>query len=130
MRLLAKELAARKEGAVYEARPLPSGERWATIAGRLDDVIVPLPPGTAHVSHINADLFERLAGPDFVGLPARSEMTAVFEGRRIEHVNSGMEGLRHLKVWTGRIVSPTLRVPADYAGSDVIGGQVPGRTVR
>jgi hypothetical protein len=86
-------------------------------SGRIDDMIVPLPVRTAYVTELKADLFGRLETKQASGLPPSAEITAVLDAQPISHFNSGMEDLRGLKVWTGKLVSRSIRVPIDCSNA-------------
>jgi hypothetical protein len=80
---------------------------------RIDDMVVPLPPGTAYVTELRADLFGRVEPKRLSELPASAEISAVFDAHPISTFNSGMEDLRRLKVWTGNLMSPSIRIPTN-----------------
>jgi hypothetical protein len=97
----------------YAAGTLGPGRTAGAFLGRIDDMVVPLPSGTAYVTDLKADLFGRVEPKRLSGLPSSAEISAVFDAQPISIFNSGMEDLRLLKVWTGKLVSPSIRIPTD-----------------
>jgi hypothetical protein len=94
---------------IYSPGKIGPERRAAGFVGRVDPIIVPLPPAASYMVDLSADLFG-LAPPkdEFV-------MSALLEAKALGTLNSATEGLRSLKVWTGRLVSAPIRVPADCA---------------
>lgn len=102
---------------IYGPGVLGPLRRAGAFAGRIDDIVVPLPPGTAYVTELRADLFGRLETKQASGIPTTAEVSAVLDAKPISTINSGMEGLRLLKVWTGRLQSSSIRIPADCSNA-------------
>lgn len=102
---------------IYGPGVLGPLRRSGAFAGRIDDLVVPLPPGTAYVTELKADLFGRLETKQASEIPTTAELSAVLDAKPISTINSGMEGLRGLKVWTGRLQSSSIRVPADCSNA-------------
>ena len=112
VRLLVKGSGKESDG-IYGAGTLGPLRTAGGFAGRIDDIVVRLLPGTAYVIDIGADMIGRVEPRFKSDLPVPSEISAIFEGRPISIINSGDEYLRLLKVWTGRVESSSIRVPAD-----------------
>jgi hypothetical protein len=102
---------------IYWAATLGPLRTSGIAPGRIDDLVVPLPPGTAYVTELNSDLFGRVEPRRQSALPVPSEISAIFEGRPLSALMRGVDSLsfQGLHVWTGTIESSSIRVPADCA---------------
>jgi hypothetical protein len=77
--------------------PMPS------IAGRVDDYIIPIRIGSTHTLTVSLTEFwdPKGAGLNFILKPGTYEIYAQLDSRGIRHVNSGTEGLVLMNIWKG-----------------------------
>ena len=84
--------------------------RYPTVAGRLDDYVVPLRVGSTYTLQLTLDQFWCLETKEF-SIPLLSGdnfLTAQFEGTGANAVNLDMPGIRLMNFWFGKVESNTL----------------------
>jgi len=81
----------------------------AGIAGRVDDLLVPLPVGAAYVLETRLSDYCCLETMEFRIEPASGQYTiaAAYKGEGPKYVNSDTEGVRLISVLTGEVTSDT-----------------------
>lgn len=82
--------------------------RHAGIAGRLDPFVVPLAVGCSYVLSVNFDNHWFI--PIGTSLPkGQYQITAVFEGKTVEHTNLDIKGIPLMPYWIGTIKSKAIQ---------------------
>lgn len=81
--------------------------RHALIRGRVDDLVVGLPAGSAYVLRLTSDRLWCTAAvePRTTLVPGRYRATARFEGKGAQTTNLDMPGLALMTFWKGRLDS-------------------------
>ncbi len=90
--------------------------RHPGIAGRLDPFVVPLAVGCTYVLRLDFDSYWLV--PVGTSLPnGQYRVTAVFDGKFVDHTNLDMEGISLMPYWTGTIKSKELLFKNTHGGS-------------
>jgi hypothetical protein len=84
-----------------------SDKRYAAVAGRVDDYVVPLRAGSTYTLKLRLDQFWSPDTQEFALQlkPGRYELSAQFQGGGAEHFNTGMEGMKLMNFWKGKLQS-------------------------
>jgi hypothetical protein len=84
-------------------------KRYAGVAGRLDDYVVPLRAGSTYTVVLKPDQFWCQETNEFsIVLSDNSRLTAQYEGAVANAVNGDMAGIKLMSFWLGKIESNTL----------------------
>jgi hypothetical protein len=87
----------------------------ACIAGRVDDLIVPLPAWATYSLPISLDQYALHDQPEAaVSLPEGGHLVARYIGAAPQHINNDTEGLKLLSVWQGEVDSNRLPIAAPH----------------
>jgi hypothetical protein len=80
--------------------------RFAVIAGRRDDYVVPLKSGSAYTLELRLDQFVSSTTGDAVKLkPGRYEISARFQGDGATTSSLDMDGMKLMNFWKGKLQS-------------------------
>jgi hypothetical protein len=83
--------------------------RYAGIAGGMDDYVVPLRAGSTYTLDVWMDQFVSPVTGELLKLETgRYEVFTRFEGRGSGRTNLGMEGMKWMNFWKGKIESNTV----------------------
>lgn len=79
------------------------------VAGRMDDMPVPLPAGGVYRLRVVLETYATANAAARLG-PGENRLTARFDGAGPQTDNTGMEGMRTMKFWRGRLDAGPVRV--------------------
>ena len=84
--------------------------KHSSVAGRLDDYVLPLRVGSVYTLKLRLDQFWCQETNEFAIplLPGENRLTAQFEGRGANLVNLDMPGIRLMNFWLGKVESNSL----------------------
>lgn len=84
------------------------------VAGRMDHFVAPLPIGCTYILKVSFDNYWFSATNSSLK-PGEYQVKAMFEGKAVtrESVNTGMEGLKLLRYWTGKAESGTIQLKVE-----------------
>jgi hypothetical protein len=96
-----------------QTRRLKFGDkRYLTVAGRVDDYLIPLRSGSIYTLKVSLDQFWSPETKEFdlKLTPGKYQITAHFEGTGARAVNLDTRGIDLLNFWKGKIQSNTLAI--------------------
>jgi hypothetical protein len=80
--------------------------RFAGMAGRMDDYVVPLRSGSTYTLELRLDQFvSPTTGDEFKLKPGSYEVSVQFSGTDADNVNGDMAGMKLLNFWKGKLQS-------------------------
>ena len=84
--------------------------KHSTVAGRLDDYIVPLRAGSIYTLKLRLDQFWCQETKEFEIplVPGENHLTAQFEGRGAKFLNLDTTGMKHMNFWLGKVESNSI----------------------
>jgi hypothetical protein len=89
-----------------------SDRKYPGVAGRIDDYVVPLKTGSTYTLQLRLSQFWSPDTKEF-GLkltPGRYEVSAQFQGGGAEYFNTGMEGMKLMNFWKGKLQSNVVMI--------------------